>query len=310
MDVHYINLESKVVKKYFHLAIGNFDGVHLGHQQIIKDLVSNAAKQKKPSAILSFDPHPRQFFSRDLDRYQIIGIKKKQKILSKFNIDDLFFLKFDESIANLSPKDFITKIIVHQLQVRKLVVGYDFRFGKNREGDVDLLKDYSTIHGFDLKIIAQIKDNSNNEVFSSSAIREAIKDGNMEKANMILGRSWSMEGKVVHGDERAREMNFPTANILPHNQIYPLQGVYSVNILIDKTKFTGIANFGERPTVDGKKLLLEVHFFDFDEDIYGKHLTVEFLTFIRGEKKFNTFSLLVEQIKKDIQIAKDYHQSK
>ena len=310
MEVHYINLGSEVKKKSFHLAIGNFDGVHLGHQQIIKDLVSYAVEQKKSSAILSFDPHPRQFFSRDLDRYQIIGIKEKQKILSEFGIDDLFFLKFNESISNLSPNDFITKIIVHQLQVSKLVVGYDFRFGKNREGDVEFLKNYSTIHGFDLMIIDPIKNNSNNEVFSSSSIRKAIKDGNMEKANMILGRSWSMEGKVVHGDKRAREINFPTANILPHEQIYPLRGVYSVNILIDKTKFNGIANFGERPTVDGKKLLLEVHLFDFDEDIYGKHLTVEFLTFIREEKKFNNFSLLVEQIKKDIQIAKDYHLSK
>ena len=310
MDVHYINLDSKVIKKSFHLAIGNFDGIHLGHQKIIKDLISNAVQEKNSSAILSFDPHPRQFFSRDLDRYQIIGIKKKQIILSNMGLKDLFFLKFNESIANLSPNDFITKIIVHQLQVRKLIVGYDFRFGKNREGDVVLLKDYSNIHGFDLEVIDPITDNSKKEVFSSSAIRAAIKVGNMQKANMMLGSSWTMEGEVIHGDKRAREMNFPTANILPHDQIYPLQGVYTVNIIINQNKYKGIANFGERPTVHGKKLLLEAHLFDFDEDIYGKHLTVEFLTFIRGEKKFDNFSLLVEQIKKDIQIAKDYHLNK
>jgi riboflavin kinase / FMN adenylyltransferase len=307
MDVHYINLDSNILKKSFHLAIGNFDGVHLGHQKIIKDLVSNAIQEKKSSAILSFDPHPRQFFSRDLDRYQIIGMKKKEEILSSLGLEDLFFLKFNESIANLSPNDFITKIIIDQLQVRKLIVGYDFRFGKNREGDVDLLKDYSNIHGFDLQIIDPITDNLKNEVFSSSAIRDAIKIGNMAKAKMMLGTPWTMEGIVIHGDKRARKMNFPTANILPHDQIYPMYGVYSVKIIINQNKYNGIVNFGERPTVNGKKLLLEAHLFDFDEDIYGKHLTVEFLTFIRGEKKFDNFSLLVEQIKKDIQIAKHYH---
>ena len=132
----------------------------------------------------------------------------------------------------------------------------------------------------------------------------------MEKANNMLGYSWIMEGEVVHGNKRARKMNFPTANILPHEQIYPLKGVYAVKILINNQYFNGIANFGERPTVNGKKLLLEVNIFDFAKDIYGNHLTVEFLTFIRGEQKFDSFALLVNQIKKDIQIAKDYHINK
>ena len=310
MEVHYINLESVVEKKNFHLAIGNFDGIHIGHQKIIIGLVDNALEQKKPSAILSFDPHPRQYFSRDLDRYQIIGLEKKKKILNDLGINDLFFLKFDESIANLSPADFIKKILIDKLQIRKLTVGYDFHFGKDREGDVILLKDYSIIHGFNLDVIDPIKESSIKEVYSSSAIRQAIKDGFIEKANMMLGYSWTMEGQVIHGDKKAREMNFPTANLLPHDQIYPMKGVYVVNIVINHSKFKGIANFGERPTVDGKKLLLEVHLFDFDEDIYGKHLTVEFLTFIRGEKKFDNFSFLVEQIKKDIEISKEYHQSR
>ena len=135
MEVHYINLESVVEKKFFHLAIGNFDGIHLGHQKIIKDMVSSALKQKKPSAILSFEPHPRQYFSRDLDRYQIIGSKKKNKILNDLGINNLFYLNFNETIANLSPIDFIKKILIDKLQIRKLTVGYDFHFGKNREGN-------------------------------------------------------------------------------------------------------------------------------------------------------------------------------
>ena len=307
MEVHYINLESEIKKKYFHLAIGNFDGVHLGHQKIIKGLVDDALSQKKISAILSFEPHPRQFFSRDLDRYQIINLEKKKKILCDLGVRHLFFLKFNELIANLSPTDFINKILIDKLQISKLIVGYDFHFGRNREGDINLLKNHSVIHGFDLDIIDPIKNMSKNEIYSSSAIRQAIKNGFIEKANNILGRSWTMEGEVIHGDKKARKMNFPTANLLPHDQIYPLRGEYAVNILINQNMFSGIANFGDRPTNDGKKLLLEVHLFNFDEDIYGKHLTVEFLAFIRKERKFDNFSLLAEQIKKDIQLSKKYH---
>ena len=310
MRIHYINLESLVEKNFFHLAIGNFDGVHLGHQKIIKDLVNDASKEKKTAAILSFEPHPRQFFSRNLDRYQIIDNEIKQKLLRELGVEDLFFLQFNDSIANLSPTDFLKKIIIDKFKVSKLVVGYDFHFGKNREGNVKMLNEYASVHSFALDVISPIKEKSKNEVFSSSAIREAIKDGIIEKANLMLGRSWTMKGKVIHGDKRARKMNFPTANLLPHEQIYPKKGVYAVNILLNQRKLKGIANFGERPTVDGKKLLLEVNIFEFSEDIYGKHLTVEFLTFIREEKKFDSFPLLVKQITKDIKITKDYHLSK
>ena len=310
MRVHNINLDSAVNKKLFHLAIGNFDGVHLGHQKIITKLVSEASQDKKSSAILSFNPHPRQFFSKNLDRYQIIGLKKKQQLLKDLGVTDLFYMHFDQSIANLSPSDFINKIIVQKLRVKKLIVGYDFRFGKNREGDTLLLKDHAAIHGFGLEIIEPIQNEFNQEVYSSTAIREAIRVGDVKKAKSMLGYSWTMEGEVINGDRVARGLGFPTANLSPHEQIYPLKGVYIVQILLNDKIIKGIANFGERPTVKGTKLLLEVHLFDFDEDIYGKQLTVEFLTFIRGEKKFSNFALLAEQIKKDIQVAKDYHLKK
>ena len=310
MKIHHISLQTKINEKLFHLAIGNFDGVHLGHQKIISKLVNDAKENNKPSAILSFYPHPRQFFSKVLDRYEIIDEEKKQNLLKHLGINHYFSLHFDKSVANLSPSDFIKQIIVQQLQVSKLVVGYDFHFGKNREGDTFLLKDHALIHGFALEIIEPIKEESIKEVYSSTAIREAIRKGYIEKANLLLGRNWTMQNDVIHGDKRAREMDFPTANLLPHQQVYPLRGVYVVQTSINKQQFKGIANFGERPTLDGKKLLLEVHLFDFDQDIYGKHLTVEFLTFIRSEKKFDNFGLLVEQIKKDIQIAKNYHLKK
>ena len=307
MRIHNINLDSEVNEKLFHLAIGNFDGVHLGHQKIITKLVSEASQDNKSSAILSFNPHPRQFFSKNLDRYQIIGLEKKQQLLRELGVTDLFSLHFDQSIANLSPSDFINYIIVQKLQVKKLIVGYDFKFGKNREGDTTLLEDYAAIHGFSLEIIEPIHDEFNKEVYSSTAIREAIRVGDVKKAKSMLGYFWTMEGDVIHGDRVATGMGFPTANISPHKQIYPLKGVYIVQILLNDRIIKGIANFGERPTVNGTKLLLEVHLFDFDEDIYGKQLTVQFLTFIRGEKKFDNFLLLSEQIKKDIRVAKDYH---
>ena len=310
MRIHNINLDSKVTEKLFHLAVGNFDGVHLGHQKIITKLVSEASQDNRSSAILSFSPHPRQFFSKNLDRYQIIGLEKKQQLLKDLGVTDLFSLHFDQSIADLSPSDFIDKIIVQKLQVKKLVVGYDFRFGKNREGDTLLLRDHAAIHGFSLEIIEPIQNDFNQEVYSSTAIREAIRVGDVKKAKSMLGYSWTMEGEVIPGDKMARGMGFPTANISPHEQIYPLKGVYVVQILLNDKMIKGIANFGERPTADGTKLLLEAHLFDFDEDIYGKQLTVEFLTFIREEKKFDNFALLAEQIKKDIRVAKDYHLKK
>ena len=307
MQTHNINLNSKVEGHLFHLAIGNFDGIHLGHQQIINSLVKEAKKLNRPSAILSFNPHPRQFFSRELDQYQILSEEKKQLIFTELGIDHYFCLKFDELLSNLSPVDFIKKIIVDQLKVEKLIIGYDFRFGKDRKGDTNLLLDHGKIHGFNLETIEKITNPKTNDPYSSTKIRECIRTGEIEEANLLLGRPWSMQGKVFHGDKRARKMNFPTANILPHNEIYPLKGVYAVNIKFGDEIHKGIANFGIRPTVAGEKLLLEAHLFDFDRDIYGNYLTVEFLAFIRGEKKFETFDYLVEQINKDIQIAKDYH---
>jgi len=310
LKIYNINLDTQINEKLFHLAIGNFDGIHLGHKVIISKLIEDAKKNDKPSAILSFNPHPRQFFARQPDQYQIISEKNKQNILERLGVDYYFSLSFDESIANLSPSEFIEKIIINKLKINKLVVGYDFRFGKNRKGDTILLKDYSSIHGFLLEVIDPIKEDNGKEIYSSSAIRAAIGSGNIETANLMLGYKWIMEGTVIHGDKKAREMNFPTANLLPHEQVYPAKGVYAVQTFINDQQYKGIANFGERPTVGGKKLLFEVHLFDFDQDIYGKHLTVEFLTFIRGEKKFDSFALLAEQIKKDIQTAKDYHLNK
>ena len=303
-----INLHTKIDLKFLHLAIGNFDGVHIGHQKIINTLVINAKKYRRQPAILSFSPHPRQYFSKKMFRYQLISELQKQKLLEKLGVEYYFLLNFDESIALLSPTEFIKYILVNQLCVEKLIVGHDFKFGKNREGDTNLLQDHAKLHGFSLEVIEPIITKNTSEKYSSSLIREALQKGDIVKTNLFLGRNWSMMGFVVHGDKKAREMNFPTANILPHQQIHPKKGVYAIQSYHNNILFKGIANFGERPTVDGNKLLLEVHLFEFNEDIYGKELTVEFLTFIRDEKKFDNFALLTKQIQKDVQIVKNYHQ--
>ena len=307
MQIHNIQFDSQTSAVNINLAIGNFDGIHLGHQKIIDELIEYSKIKNCSSAILSFKPHPRQFFSDEYRNFQIITEEEKIYLLDKQGIDHYFSLLFDENIASMSPKDFITKILAEKLHSTHLIVGYDFKFGKDRKGNASLLQEQSKNLGFDINVIQPITSNYNSVVYSSSQIREFIRNGNVEKANLFLGRNWSMQGTVIKGDKRATAMNFPTANLVPGELIHPKKGVYAIRArYIDKWS-NGIANFGERPTVDGKRLLLEAHLFEFNQNIYGKELTVEFLTFIREEKKFDNFALLTEQIQKDIQLVKAYH---
>ena len=307
MQIHNIQLDSIVNIANINLAIGNFDGVHLGHQKIIDELIEYSKIKNCSSAILSFKPHPRQFFSDEYRNFQIISEEEKIYLLDKQGIDHYFSLLFDENIASMSPKDFITKILAEKLHSTHLIVGYDFKFGKDRKGNASLLQEQSKNLGFDINVIQPITSNYNSVVYSSSQIREFIRNGNVEKANLFLGRNWSMQGTVIKGDKRATAMNFPTANLVPGELIHPKKGVYAIRARYIDRWSKGIANFGERPTVDGKRLLLEAHLFNFNKNIYGKELTVEFLTFIREEKKFDNFSSLAEQIQKDIQLVKAYH---
>ena len=307
MQIHNIQLDSQTSVANINLAIGNFDGVHLGHQKIIDELIEYSKIKNCSSAILSFKPHPRQFFSDEYRNFQIISEEEKIYLLDKQGIDHYFSLLFDENIASMSPKDFITKILAEKLHSTHLIVGYDFKFGKDRKGNASLLQEQSKNLGFDINVIQPITSNYNSVVYSSSQIREFIRNGNVEKANLFLGRNWSMQGTVIKGDKRATAMNFPTANLVPGELIHPKKGVYAIRARYIDRWSKGIANFGERPTVDGKRLLLEAHLFEFNQDIYGKELTVEFLTFIREEKKFDNFASLAEQIQKDIQLVKAYH---
>ena len=307
MKIFKLNTVTSFEEKNLCLAIGNFDGFHKGHQEIIRLLKEISDKNKLSSAIMSFDPHPRLFFKQIDDTFNIYTKEDKVKFLDDLKIQIYIDFSFDKILSELSSNEFIKKILVNKLKIKNLVVGSDFKFGKSRSGNIDVLNEYAKIYGYNVYLVDTVKQKNQTEKFSSTIIRNNIKQGRMENVFQSLGRYWHMTGKIIKGQMKAREINFPTANMEPGNHILPKKGVYCVEVIHKDKKYLGIANFGQRPTVDGNKLLLETHIFNFDQEIYGNELTVRFLTFIRSEQKFDNFELLTTQINKDIEAAKKYH---
>tara|TARA_B100000123_G_scaffold242950_1_gene197492 strand:- start:311 stop:1240 length:930 start_codon:yes stop_codon:yes gene_type:complete len=301
-----LDTETPFTKDSLCLTIGNFDGFHNGHQEILKTLKKISIDKKLLSAVMSFDPHPRSFFNKDVNNFNIYTKKDKLNFLKDFGIDIYINFAFDKKLSEYSSNEFIDKILVNKLNIKNLIVGSDFKFGKDREGNVDILNSFSKIYNYEINLVNAVNIKNKKEKYSSSLIRKDIEDGNFENVSKSLGRYWHMTGKIVEGQKKARKINFPTANMEPDNHILPKKGVYCVEVVYSGKKYFGISNLGVRPTVDGSKLLLETHIFNFDEEIYGNELTVRFLTFIRSEQKFGNFDLLTEQIKKDIETAKDY----
>ena len=307
MKLHYLNTKETFKSRNLCLCIGNFDGIHLGHQHVIKKIIKNSQSNNLKSAIMTFVPHPKIYFKKTDGNFNIITNNDKKNFLKSLGVENYIEYKFNKTLSNLDAVDFIEKILVKQLSVKKIVVGIDFRFGRDRKGDTSLLKKLSSKHKYKLSIIGHVKNKKTNLKFSSSTIRKNINEGLFEKVSQALGRHWFMQGKIIKGSQKARLINFPTANMKPGNHILPKKGVYCVNVTFNGNLYKGIANFGERPTVKGVNLLLETHMFKFNKEIYGKELTVEFLTFIRSEKKFKDFKSLTTQIKKDVITAKKYH---
>ena len=307
MKLHNLNTRKDFKIKNLCLCIGNFDGIHLGHQHLIKKIIKNAHLENLKSAILTFVPHPKVYFKKTNANFNIITNDNKKNFLNLLGVENYIEYKFNKTLSSLDAKSFIEKILVKQLDIKKIVVGKDFRFGKDRKGNTALLKKLSGKYGYKLLIIRDVKNKITNVKFSSSTIRRNINEGSFEKVTHALGRNWFMQGKIIKGNQKARLINFPTANMKPGNHILPKKGVYCVNVKFRRNLYKGVANFGERPTVNGVNLLLETHIFEFNKDIYGKELTVEFLTFIRPEKKFKDFKSLTNQIKKDVIKAKKYH---
>ena len=287
------------------LTIGNFDGVHLGHQAVIGQLAQKAAELHLPSVLMSFEPYPQEFFNPAAALPRLTRFREKMLVLRRFAVDRVLCLRFDEWLAEMAARDFITELLVKRLGVRYLVVGDDFRFGWQREGDFGLLQESGARHGFQVARMHTVELGGRR--ISSTRIRAALAQGQMELAERMLGRPYRMCGRVAHGDKRGRDLGFPTANIHLHRMVSPVNGVFAVELFgVTGEPVTGVANVGIRPTVSGTQARLEVHLFDFSENIYGAHVHVDFLHKIREERRFDSLQELVKQIELDIGDARDF----
>jgi len=286
------------------ILIGNFDGVHLGHQKLLKLAQLYKIKYNLKIGVINFDPMPKMFFNKSLKNFRISSISQKQNLLDNLNIDFIVTKKFDKIFSKTKSINFIKNIISQKLNTRFIFVSNNFRFGNKREGDVKLL--IKNEKRYDYKVIKPKPLIVNKKIVSSSLIRSNLEKGLLKKANKFLNRNWSIEGIVQKGRQVGKKIGFPTCNIDIKDYVLAKPGVYAVKVLKkNNSKYIkGIANLGYRPTFNEKKILLEVHLFNFSGNLYNKYLSVEFLKFIRKEKKFKNVNQLRKQIKIDLNIAK------
>ena len=286
-------------------TIGNFDGVHLGHQAVLGQLVEKGAAMNLPTTLITFEPTPAEYFAQDKAPARLTTFREKFVTLKRFAIDRLLVLPFNQRMALMSAEDFISTTLIEGLDIRYLVVGDDFRFGKDRAGDFELLEKTGKENSF--TVVSMPSFRIDNERVSSSGIRSALADGDFTRAERLLGRHYHMAGKVAHGDKRGRQWGFPTANINMKRKVIPLRGIFAVEVFgLDHEPVFGVANLGTRPTVGGMRTLLEVHLFDFDEQIYGRRINVLFRHKIREEIRFDSFDELKAQIALDVISASEY----
>ena len=288
------------------VTIGTFDGVHLGHQQILKQLIDTSQQSKLKSVLLTFFPHPRMVLQPDISMRLIQTIEEREKALRKTGLDYLVIHPFSEKFSRLSADDYVKQILVDKLNVRKVVVGYDHRFGRNRTASLEDMYNYADIYDFEVIEIDAKKIKST--AVSSTKIRKAIGQGDIALANSYLGDPFTLEGVVVHGDKRGRELSYPTANIELQNKhkIIPKQGVYLIQSDIDNQVVYGMMNIGTKPTFDTTNPSIEVHFFDWNGDLYDQTLQVKLLKWIRDEQKFDSVEELQAQIHADERYCRSY----
>ena len=292
------------------LAIGNFDGVHLGHQQVIADAGALAEAKGVPLGVMLFDPHPQQFFVPDAPPFRLTRLVTRAALLTDLGVDFTLALPFDAAMAACEAEDFITDILVGKLNVSAVCVGYDFCFGKGRKGNFTMLRDVGGEMGFETFATEAVLQPDSTNPFSSSAIRNFLRDGEPEKAAALMGHAFAIEAEVQTGDRRGHTIGFATANMPLDDYVLPKFGVYAVRADILDGDFAGqalrgVANLGLRPTVGTDKPRLESHFFDFDGDLYGANLRVSLLHFIRPEQKFDGLDALKTQIAKDSDKARE-----
>ena len=289
------------------LTVGTFDGVHLGHRKILNTLISEAEKRNGESVVLTLYPHPRKILDPNYkDLFLLNTLDEKAKLLEDAGIKHFIIYPFTKNFASLSSCDFIENILYNKLNVKMLVVGYDHRFGKDRQGNIDILRNCAEPFKIDVHKVNAFM--LNNETVSSTKIRNAVLAGNIEKANTCLGYDYFLSGDVVSGNKIGRTIGFPTANIDVHSEkLIPKSGVYAVKIIIAEKAFSGMLNIGSRPTVDtSNKKTIEAHIFDFQENLYGKKIKIVFKKYIREERKFENKEALRQQLFQDKEFAKQF----
>ncbi len=287
-------------------TLGNFDGVHRGHQVVFRQLLDKAGELGLPATAIIFEPQPQEFFLPERAPSRLTRLREKLLIFSRLGVDRVLCLYFNRRLADMSPGEFIERILVNGLGIRHLIVGDDFRFGRGRQGDFAELARAGGQHGFSVADMETFY--LDGERVSSTRVRQALALGDMDGAARLLARPYSLCGRVAHGDKRGRLLGFPTANVHLHRRFSPIGGVFAVRVHgVADTPVRGVANLGIRPTVRGTpRPLLEVHLFDFSAEVYGRHVEVEFLARLREEQRFSSFEALKEQIGRDIQAARNF----
>ncbi|MCS7278704.1 MAG: bifunctional riboflavin kinase/FAD synthetase [Thermodesulfobacteriaceae bacterium] len=282
------------------ITLGSFDGVHLGHQTLLKETKNLAKKLEVKPLVVTFDPHPRQVLQPYSSFKLLTTLEEKLSLISEWGFEEVAIIPFTKSLAEWSPEFFVQEYIVDNLRAKGVVVGFNFRFGKQRKGDVELLTNLGEKYNFTVKVIEPIFVNGFR--ISSSLIRGLLEKGSIELANKLLGRPYFLTGKVIKGKGRGRILGYPTANLsISYSKLIPLSGVYAVWITLRGEKFKGAMNIGKNPTFDEKDLSIEVYIFDFNSEIYGEKIKVELINYVRGEKKFPSPEALKLQIEKDCQ---------
>ncbi len=284
------------------IAIGNFDGLHLGHQKVIHEAKQKAKKLKLAFGLMTFEPVPVMFFKKDTKNHRINSLNQKKNQLKNWKLDFIIIIKFNKKFSSLTAEEFVEKIIYKKTRCRYLYVSKNFKFGFKRKGNIQTLKRFEKKFNYKNIITKPLK--KNNKTISSTFIRKKIREGKIELVNKLLNRKWCVEGRVIKGKKRGRKIGFPTCNLKLNSYVIPKLGVYAVNIKAASQTKNGIANIGYRPTFKGQNLLLETNIFGINKNLYNKLISVSFKKFIRPEKKFKNFEYLKKQIKLDIKKAK------
>ena len=289
------------------VVLGNFDGIHRGHQAVIGAAAEDARRLDVPLVVLTFEPHPRSFFAPHDPPFRLTPYRSKAFLLEALGVDVLVVLTFDRAMSHLSAEDFIQQILLDALSPRQITVGFDFRYGHRRAGDVEMLQRAGEPAGIAIEVVQPV-GSADGETYSSTRIREHLVGGKPGHAAALLGRPFEIEGRVQPGDQRGRTIGFPTANVELGEYLRPARGVYAVRAGLGEDAavewFDGVANLGNRPTVDGTRLLFEIHLFNFDRDIYGRNIRAALIEFIRPELKFDGLDALKDQIARDCAAAK------